>query len=107
MWGNLLLYEKPLPPRRFLGGVVSTERSASGRGTSLRVRMCAVKKDHVISFCVEQMAGLAAGTVCGTGCGTAPRPRVKEVFLPCSLCEDAVREGSMRFDVLDPHPPSA
>ena len=37
---------------------MSTERSASGRGTSLRVRMCAVKKDHVISFCVEQMAGL-------------------------------------------------
>ena len=35
---------------------MSTERSASGRGTSLRVRMCAVKKDHVT--CVEQMAGL-------------------------------------------------
>ena len=37
---------------------MGTERSASGRGTSLRVRMCAVKKAHVISFCVEQMAGL-------------------------------------------------
>ena len=32
-----------------------------------------------------------------------PRTRVKEVCIPCYLCEDVVREGSMRFDVLEPH----
>ena len=31
-----------------------------------------------------------------------PRTRVKEVYIPCYLCEDEVREGSMRFDVLEP-----
>ena len=36
-----------------------------------------------------------------------PRTHVKEVYIPCYLCEDAVREGSMRFDVLEPHPTSA
>ena len=31
-----------------------------------------------------------------------PRIRVKELYIPCYLCEDVVREGSMRFDVLEP-----
>ena len=29
------------------------------------------------------------------------------VYIPCYLCEDVVREGSMRFDVLEPHRTSA
>ena len=36
-----------------------------------------------------------------------PRTRVKEVYIPCYLCEDVVQEGSMRFDVLEPHRTSA
>ena len=31
----------------------------------------------------------------------------KKVYIPCYLCENVVREGSMRFDVLEPHPTSA
>ena len=36
-----------------------------------------------------------------------PRTRVKEVYIPCYLCEDVVREGSMRFDGLESHQTSA
>ena len=36
-----------------------------------------------------------------------PRIRVKELYKPCYLCEDVVREGSMRFDVLEPPRTSA
>ena len=47
-----------------------------------------------------------------------PQTQVKEVYIPCYLCEEAVRsrfdviehvvrEGSMRFDVLEPPPTSA
>ena len=32
---------------------------------------------------------------------------MKEVYIPCYLCENVVREGSMRVDVLEPHPTSA
>ena len=36
-----------------------------------------------------------------------PRTRVKELYIPCYVCEDVVREGSMRFDLLEPPRTSA
>ena len=36
-----------------------------------------------------------------------PLTHKKAVYIPCYLCEDVVREGSMRFDVLEPHRTSA
>ena len=43
----------------------------------------------------------------GLGPGEPSRTCVKEGYIPCSLCETVGREGSMRFDVLEPHPTSA
>ena len=31
-----------------------------------------------------------------------PRTHVKELYTPCFLCDEVVREGSRRFDALEP-----
>ena len=50
--------------------------------------------------------GLWVGSGPGIYC-TLHTLQVKEVYTPCYLCEDVVREGSLRFAVLEPPRTSA
>ena len=47
-------------------------------------------------------SAILSKTKCHQQCEST-RKRVVTGYIPCYLCEDVVRDGSMRFDVLEPH----